>query len=263
MSGGVTNKYTGTLLTGQVTAFGYFATGGGTAAFDLRATPTGGPLLSNSFVRRLRAVNLSSANSTFTGSFAANFNGAAKGQAGLEDLIPPTITCPTNIVVESQAFAGGIPGLRHLSNAHNMTPDTNPAVMFIPPSGSFFALSPTGPETNYTVLIIAEDVSGNTNTCSFVVTVEDTLPPEFADTNNPTTKAVSPMASISTNDVGMCSAAYSFPPPFALDNSNYKREIPAMVTAIDQNGMVIPLTQISNGYWQGQFPVTTAAVPMW
>jgi hypothetical protein len=253
--GGVTNTYSGVLLTGQVMGFG-FSRVLTTASYDFSFTPTGG-LLENLFCGDI-AVTLTSASSTFTGVFTSNFHGQAKGVVGALDYIPPTIICPTNIVVESQAFAGGLPGAYVSYSTPVVTDncDPNPTVVCTPPSGSFFALAPSPSNmTNYVVTCVAKDAAGNSNVCAFTITVEDTLPPQFADTNNPVIYDDLTHPILLTNDTGVCYATFTFADPEAVDNA-WLTDIQASVSAVDQNGASIALTDLGNGMLQGQFPVT-------
>ena len=70
----------GTLLTGEVTHFGFLNVGT-TDRYDFRFTPTGGAM-SSYYLGNDIAVTTTSENSTFTGSFAADFRGGAKGNVG-------------------------------------------------------------------------------------------------------------------------------------------------------------------------------------
>ena len=70
----------GVLLTGEATQFGYLDVGV-TDRYDFRFTVTGGALQPY-FLGKDIAVATTSENSTFTGSFAADFHGHAKGNLG-------------------------------------------------------------------------------------------------------------------------------------------------------------------------------------
>jgi uncharacterized surface anchored protein len=81
--------YSGLLLTGTVTQFGYQDNGDGTAAYDFRFTPTGGELVTDGmFAGQDVGLLLTSENSTFQDlnpgdpGFTTDFTGEAKGFIG-------------------------------------------------------------------------------------------------------------------------------------------------------------------------------------
>src|SRR5439155_18010075 len=137
-----------------------------------------------------------------------------------------TITCPygdaggTN-VVECQAHGNGMPGA-YVSFPTPVVADNcdpNPAIVCTPPSGSFFALPEEQEFADYVVTCVATDAAGNSSTCSFVIRVQDTLPPEFGDTGNPLIEACELTNHIVlTNDPGHCYAKFTFMRPTAVDN---------------------------------------------
>ena len=77
---GATGFFSGVLLTGEVTGFGFRDSGGSTDSYDFTFTVTGGQLafLYPSAV----GVQVTSALSDFTGDFSVNFAGEAKGTLG-------------------------------------------------------------------------------------------------------------------------------------------------------------------------------------
>lgn len=258
--GGVTNIYSGQLLTGEVTAFGSFDSGGTVDSYDFRFNPTGGLLL-QFFQCDHIGVTLTSESSTFTGSFTTNFNGHAKGNVGLEDTTPPTVTCPygdngnaTN--VQCSASSGGQHGafVTYPDPTGSDNCDTNLMFVYTPPSGSFFALNPEDISTNYVVTLTATDFSGNQSSCSFTVTVEDTLAPVL-DVNNPIIGECGEVPFMLTNDTGACSAAFTFAKPTAVDEC-CTNGVHVTVSAIDQTGAVILLADNGDGTLTGHFPVT-------
>ena len=107
--GGVTNTYSGVLVTGTVTQFGFLqsATSTNQSQFEFRFAPTGGALVG--LICSDMAIHINSAGSTFTNSFAVNFQGQADGITGAENIIPPQITCPTNITEEAPGLCLGCP----------------------------------------------------------------------------------------------------------------------------------------------------------
>ena len=91
---------TGTLLTGEVLAFGFAPyTGSTTEAYDFRFQVTGG-LLASYFAGEDIGVSMLSPNSTFTGSFATNFSGKAEGNYGAiaPEATPTLATTPGGMV---------------------------------------------------------------------------------------------------------------------------------------------------------------------
>jgi hypothetical protein len=81
---------------------------------------------------------------------------------------PPMITCPTNLLVNSD------PGQCSAAVSYVVTATDNCAVVSLvvtPPSGAVF------PKGTNIVTCVASDCGGNTNTCSFTVTVLDREPP--------------------------------------------------------------------------------------
>ncbi|MGA2241055.1 MAG: HYR domain-containing protein [Verrucomicrobiota bacterium] len=256
--GGVTNTYSGVLLTGEVTAFG-FSKILTTSYFDFQFTPTGG-LLQNLFCGQI-GVTLTSQGATFTGSFASNFHGpATKGVVGALDHTPPTIICPTDMVVECHSTNDSGSGGAYVSYPTPVVTDNcdpNPTIVCTPASGDFFDLPPPpANSSNHVVTCVATDVAGNSNTCTFNITVQDTLPPAFADTNNPMISCSLCVPIILTNDPGVCYATLTFPTPEAIDFC-CPLIISTIVSAVDENGAVINLIDLGNGMLQGQFPVGT------
>lgn len=250
--GGVTNTYTGMLLTGTVTAFG-FLDGGSVDTYDLRFNPTSGALAG--FFCGDISVQITSGASTFNNDFTVSFNGQAKGTVGSEDTTPPTIVCPSDITAQCH-YTNGLAGayVSYPTPVVTDNCDPNPEVVCTPPSGSFFALPPPpANSTNYVVTCVATDASGNTNVCSFNITIQDTMPPEFADTNNPVVQCGVGGPIILTNDPGECYATFTFPIPTATDCCGGTDTV--SVSAIDENGATIILTNLGNGMLQGEFPV--------
>lgn len=243
--------YSNVLLTGTVFAFGSLP--GSSSQYDFRFNPNGGPLASL-FCGDI-SVTLASEGSTFTGDFTTNFNGQCKGSVGSEDINPPSITCPSNIVAECH-YTNGLAGafVSYPTPVVTDSCDPNPTVVCTPPSGSFFALPPPpANSTNYTVTCIATDAAGNTNECSFTITVQDTMPPEFANTANPVIESGLTNPIVLTNDAGECYATYTFPIPTVTDCCGGTDTVD--VSAINENGATITLTNLGNGYLQGEFPV--------
>ena len=81
INGDLVVDYTGTLLTGEISRFGFEDTGTTTDRYDFRFTITGG-LLAFKWAGEDFGVVTTSENSSFAGVFTTNFNGLAKGQSG-------------------------------------------------------------------------------------------------------------------------------------------------------------------------------------
>ena len=117
------------------------------------------------------------------------------------DTTPPTITCPGHIAVTTDPGQAGAIVNYPLPVATDDAPGV--IVTSSPPSGSAFPIGTT------TVTATATDVSGNTATCSFTVTVVDNEPP-----------TITAPADITTNtSPGQCSAMVNFAFT-ATDNSD-------------------------------------------
>lgn len=87
----------GTLLTGEIAQFGFLNVGT-TDRYDFRFTPTGGAMLPF-YLGKDIALTTTSENSTFTGSFAVDFRGGAKGNVG-------TTPTPSNRYIVSAEKSG-------------------------------------------------------------------------------------------------------------------------------------------------------------
>lgn len=72
----------GTLLTGEISEFGFLDSGGTTDVYDFRFTVTGGLLADDYFMNQDIGLVLTSEQSSFAGSFAVDFAGEAKGTLG-------------------------------------------------------------------------------------------------------------------------------------------------------------------------------------
>ncbi len=117
----------------------------------------------------------------FSGSILSNnvVTPALGGTAQYPDLsyyppnvTPPDITCPSNVVHEATATNGAAVAFSAATVTNGCDP--NPTLISSRVSGSTFALGVT------TVTNTVFDVFGNTNTCTFTVTVTDTTPPSLS-----------------------------------------------------------------------------------
>lgn len=105
---------------------------------------------------------------TYTAKDGAGLTASAAQTITVIDNTPPSIACPTNIIVDAPMGA--------CSTSVNFTvkADDNcsvPTVMTSRASGSVFPVGTT------TVVATATDVAGNSQSCSFTVTVKDVTPP--------------------------------------------------------------------------------------
>jgi hypothetical protein len=121
----------------------------------------------------------------------------------VNDVQPPTITCPANIVRNNDPDQCGAivtyPTPTFSDNCPGVTIEQIAGL----PSGSFF---PVGTTTN---VFKATDAADNMATCSFTVTVNDVQPPVF--NNCPANITV-------VNDPGVCGAVVTWPKITASDN---------------------------------------------
>jgi hypothetical protein len=117
----------------------------------------------------------------------------------VKDNQPPQVVCPPNQTVDAGANC-----VATVSYPPPTVTDNCPDVAFscVPPSGSPF------PVGNTTVVCIAADKSGNKDTCSFTVTVQDNQPPTVVCPPNLTLAAAA----------DSCGATLTFTIPGAVDN---------------------------------------------
>lgn len=246
---GVTNTYSGTLLQGDVVAFGSLASGF-SAQFDFRVNLTGGALVPFFSCGNDLAVTLISISSTFNGSFTNAFQGSAEGTCGPEDLTPPTVTCPPlSQVVTTPATNNGVSGfiITYPDPVVTDNCDPMPTVFEDTPSGTFVALNPGD---TLTVNVYGIDVSGNVGSCSFTAVMgqSGSCPLAFSESSCGLITL--------TNDSGVCFATYTFSTPVATNCTG--QTFVASATAVDQSGLSIALTSLGNGMFEGQFPHTTS-----
>lgn len=249
VAAGVTNTYSGTLLQGDIIAFGSLASGF-SAQFDFRINLTGGVLVPFFSCGNDLAVTLISESSSFNGSFSNAFQGSAEGICGPEDLAPPTVTCPPlSQVVTTPATNNGVAGfiITYPDPVVTDNCDPMPTVFEDTPSGTFVALNPGD---TLTVNCYGIDVSGNVGSCSFTVVMgqSGSCPLAFSETSCGLITL--------TNDPGLCVATYTFSAPVATNCSG--ETFTASATAVDQSGMTIALTNLGNGAFEGEFPHTTS-----
>jgi len=109
----------------------------------------------------------------------------------INDTTAPVITCPTDLTVEARS-AGGLTLIDPLDHE----PDARLRAFFSPPVSDNVDLpepvlshdgGPAFPVGSTTVTFTATDAAGNTSTCTAVLTVADTTPPQFIGPDGPTT----------------------------------------------------------------------------
>jgi hypothetical protein len=157
--GNVTNTYSGVLLTGRVTRFGYLASGntdpyeyeflpafthgifswgsGRSDQYMFRFAPTGGALFSFFRCGEI-TVLVTSENSTFTGDFMADFNGGVCGYVGLDDIAPPsseglfeaTLDLPEFVYINTSHSA-----LTYNATSHLFSISAGTIAIILPPNG--------------------------------------------------------------------------------------------------------------------------------
>ncbi|HKY04678.1 MAG TPA: HYR domain-containing protein [Blastocatellia bacterium] len=115
------------------------------------------------------------------------------------DLSPPVINCPGNMVVRAAQGQTSVP-----VNFGSPTSTENCGDALVtcqPPSGSQFPLGVTVVECT------ATDSSGNTDTCTFTVTVDNTAP-----------SIICPPNITATSEINQCAANVFYPLPTVMDN---------------------------------------------
>lgn len=121
----------------------------------------------------------------------------------VNDTENPSISCPSNINVSNDAGdCGALVSWAAVTGSDNCPGSVTVQTAGLS-SGSFFAA-----ETTTTVSYTVTDATGNTNSCSFDVTVNDTEPPVIT----------CPTAIVTDNDQGQCNAVVSFADATASDN---------------------------------------------
>ncbi|MCK6456589.1 MAG: hypothetical protein L6Q92_08685 [Phycisphaerae bacterium] len=166
--------YSGTLLTGEVDAFGFRDSGLTTDEYDFRFRVTGGSLASL-YGNNDIGVVVTSENSNFTGDFTVSFNGGAKGSVG--PVPPPNRppVCDANGPYDAEC-AGGITSVSldgTLSSDANGDPLTYSWSTDCPGATFDDASSPTP-------TLSIDTSSGCDITCSATLTVSDGIHPPVA-----------------------------------------------------------------------------------
>ncbi|MBI4600868.1 MAG: HYR domain-containing protein, partial [Planctomycetes bacterium] len=87
------------------------------------------------------------------------------------DVTPPSLVCPPDVTAECESPGGAV--VTYPIPTATDACDAKPAVDCVPPPGSLFPMGQTE------VVCTARDMSGNEMTCTFLVTVRDTTPPQI------------------------------------------------------------------------------------
>ncbi|MCC2670866.1 MAG: hypothetical protein K0Q72_3337, partial [Armatimonadetes bacterium] len=118
----------------------------------------------------------------------------------VNDTQPPSVTCPANVTVANDPNQCGAV----VNYAAPTSGDNCPGITTVssPPSGSFFPVGAT------MVTATTTDAAGNTASCSFTVTVNDTQPPSITCPANVTVG----------NDPNQCGAVVNYAAPTSSDN---------------------------------------------
>lgn len=109
----------------------------------------------------------------------------------VNDVEAPLASCPANIVTTNDVGQCGANVSFAVTGSDNCA---GVNVVSVPASGSFFPIGATP------VMITATDAAGNTNACTFTVTVNDMEAPSIT----------CPANIVTTNDAGQCGAVVSF-----------------------------------------------------
>jgi hypothetical protein len=137
---------------------------------------------------------------TCTVSDGSGNSGSCNFTVAVTDSEAPHISCPTNIIRPTDAGQCAAVVSYATPQATDNCPNVG-AVVCSPASGTSFAKGVT------TVNCTVADASGNTKSCSFTVTVNDTTPPQIA----------CPANIVRPTDVGQCAAIVTYAPT-ATDN---------------------------------------------
>jgi len=146
--------------------------------------------------------------------------------------MPPTISCPTNIVVNTDPGQCSAVVTYAVSSAGGSVTQLTGL-----PSGSAF---PRGITTNS---FSVTDTNGNTASCSFTVTVVDTQPPVIL---------------CASNKVVECGTAWSFDPPSAFDNCSATNVLISVVSTATNAGCGSTFTATRT--WAAVDPFTNTAM---
>ncbi len=121
---------------------------------------------------------------TYTATAPGGATGTCAFTVTINDTQPPTVTCPANAIIAANASCSGTLGAyAAVSVSDNCT--ANPTVTQSPASGT--ALN--GHNDSKTVTLTADDGNGNTQACTFTVTLKDQTKPSISCPANATITA--------------------------------------------------------------------------
>ncbi|MCK6693837.1 MAG: cadherin repeat domain-containing protein, partial [Thermoanaerobaculia bacterium] len=137
----------------------------------------------------------------------------------LKDVTPPSITCPADQTVAADANCAGVAGDRTgmAGVADNCTAAANILVTQMPAANAPLS----GHNAELTVTLTADDLHGNTASCSFKITLKDVTPPAITC---PTNTTVSCAANVPGPNTGSVTASDNCSTPvktFLYDTAPY------------------------------------------
>ncbi|MEM7395598.1 MAG: HYR domain-containing protein, partial [Verrucomicrobiota bacterium] len=128
----------------------------------------------------------------------------------LNDMVPPTITCPSNANVSCEADIS--PAALGMATATDVV---SAASNILISSSDVVAAGSCPANSTITRTWTAVDEAGNSNTCDQVITVVDMSPPMIMCHSN----------MVVGTDPGLCTAVVVFSPPAASDNCDTNTEV--------------------------------------
>ncbi|WP_415375280.1 HYR domain-containing protein [Patiriisocius sp. Uisw_017] len=159
--------------------------------------------------------------------------GSCSFQILQNDVIPPTISCPAN-QIEQVNTAGCMFTLLDYSSLANAFDTCSPVTVSQTPAvGSIVGEGPT-------MITLTADDGGNTSSCSFILTVEDSVAPNAVCTTFSVPLDASGMATISAGDVGASSNDFCGIASLSINVTSFTCEDiganTVVLTVVDSNG---------------------------
>jgi MYXO-CTERM domain-containing protein len=168
---------------------------------------------------------------TVTATDAAGNSATCSFNVTVRDTTAPTLSCPASIVVEATSSAGAQASFPAASVSDAVT--TSPSVQYSHVSGGTFPLGVTP------VTVLAADAAGNTASCTFSVTVRDTVAPTLSCPAHLTVEATGPAgatvaypSATASDRISNVSLGYSHPSGGTFPVG----ATPVTVTATDASG---------------------------